>query len=283
VILGDCLAAMAAMPDESVDAIVTDPPAGISFMGRDWDSDRGGREQWGAALEDAGWEVRDVVTHLFGSGFPKSLDVSKAIDRRLGVERTEIVGHKDSGLDKGSGNSVDFSESSGRDETGLIPITAPATAAAAAAAGWGTGLKPSAELWFLARKPLAGTVAENFMEHGVGALNLRGCEVGASGGTKLVRAKSTSYGVSIGAAPGGSEPDGGRWPANLVLSHDPRCEGSGPHNTDVLCAEGCPVQARERAERRVVVVVSLVVADLARRFPRSSARRPRSRDHSRPR
>jgi hypothetical protein len=117
---GDCLEVMRAMPEASVDAIVTDPPAAISFMSRQWDSNRGGRRQWVAwmaevmaealrvakpgayafvwalprtahwtawALEDAGWEVRDCVVHLFGSGFPKSLDVSKAIDKRPGVMR----------------------------------------------------------------------------------------------------------------------------------------------------------------------------------------------------
>src|SRR5690606_15080290 len=114
---GDCLEVLRSLPDESVHAVVTDPPAGISFMGKEWDGAKGGREQWSAwlaevmreayrvtkpgghalvwalprtshwtacGLEDAGWEIRDKIVHLFGTGFPKSLDVSKAIDKRGG-------------------------------------------------------------------------------------------------------------------------------------------------------------------------------------------------------
>src|SRR5690349_5736918 len=124
---GDCLEILKTLPDNSVESLVTDPPAGISFMGKSWDSDKGGRKQWitwmtevmseclrvmnpgahglvwalprtshwtATALEDAGFEVRDVVTHLFGSGFPKSLDVSKAIDKAAGAER-EVIGQRD--------------------------------------------------------------------------------------------------------------------------------------------------------------------------------------------
>ena len=124
VIHGDCLDVMRGMADNSVDAIVTDPPAGISFMGKTWDHDKGGRREWiawmtevmgeclrvlkpgghalvwalprtshwtGIALEDAGFELRDQIQHLFGSGFPKSLDVSKAIDKAVGGEREITV------------------------------------------------------------------------------------------------------------------------------------------------------------------------------------------------
>ena len=123
---GDCLDVLRKAPDNYADSLVTDPPAGISFMGKDWDDDKGGRDQWvswltdvakeclrvlkpGAhglvwaiprtshwtmsALEDAGFEVRDVITHLFGTGFPKSLDVSKAIDKAAGAER-KVIGEK---------------------------------------------------------------------------------------------------------------------------------------------------------------------------------------------
>lgn len=116
----DCLAALKDIEDNSIDALITDPPAGISFMGKSWDDDKGGRKQWiswltevmtecyramkpgahglvwaiprtshwtATALEDAGFEIRDVVTHLFGSGFPKSLDISKAIDKAAGAEK----------------------------------------------------------------------------------------------------------------------------------------------------------------------------------------------------
>src|ERR1035441_6981755 len=122
--LGDCLDVLAGLEPGSVDAIVTDPPAAISFMGREWDSDLGGRDKWVAwltecmtealrvlkpgghalvwalprtsgwtqwALEDAGFEIRDCIPHLFGSGMPKGLNVSKAIDKAAGAER-EVVG-----------------------------------------------------------------------------------------------------------------------------------------------------------------------------------------------
>ncbi|MGL4898614.1 MAG: DNA methyltransferase, partial [Shewanella sp.] len=120
---GDCLGELRLLGADSVDALVTDPPAGISFMGKEWDSHKGGRDQWIAwltevmrecmrvlkpgahglvwaiprtshwtatALENAGFEVRDVITHHFGSGFPKSLDISKAIDKAAGAERKNL-------------------------------------------------------------------------------------------------------------------------------------------------------------------------------------------------
>lgn len=128
----DCIETLKTLPADSIDALITDPPAGISFMGKAWDNDKGGRKQWiawmtevmteclrvmkpgahglvwaiprtahwtGGALEDAGFEVRDVITHLFGSGFPKSLDISKAIDKAAGVKR-EIVGVRNGGASK---------------------------------------------------------------------------------------------------------------------------------------------------------------------------------------
>lgn len=109
-------------------------------------------------------------------------------------------------------------------------------------------MKPSHEPIVLARKPLAGTVAETVLAYGTGALNVKGCEVGVSGGTRQVVAKAgasgreaTSYRASIGSATGGNVPAGGRWPANVVLSHLPECRGEGVKHTEVLCAPGCPV------------------------------------------
>ena len=123
VICGDCLEVLRGFPDNSIDALITDPPAGIGFMGKEWDSGKGGRDKWitwlceimleckrvlkpGAhglvwaiprtshwtamAIEDAGFEIRDKFVHLFGSGFPKSLNISKAIDKQAGVERKVI-------------------------------------------------------------------------------------------------------------------------------------------------------------------------------------------------
>jgi hypothetical protein len=186
---GDCLDLMPwLVSDESVDALVCDPPAGIGFMGKEWDHHKGGRREWiewmteimreclrvmkpgahglvwalprtshwtATALEDAGFEVRDVVTHLFGSGFPKSLDVSKAIDKAAGAER-ELVGYgklnprdKKSYEPKASNDIFDRNKGMRK-----LAITAPSTDAAKQWQGWGTSLKPAVERWLLVRKPL---------------------------------------------------------------------------------------------------------------------------------
>lgn len=215
---GDAKDISAELPPESVDALVTDPPAGIGFMGKGWDSDKGGRDAWVAwlegvlrgaltvlkpgahalvwalprtshwtatALENAGFEVRDVVMHLFGTGFPKSLDVAKA----------------------GAGADWD---------------------------GWGTALKPAAEHWILARKPLAGTVACNVLQYGTGGLNVDGCRVAST--DKLVhpaiaRASNLVLGTGLGA--GSQTEPGGRFPANVLLSHSWPCWHEG--REDYLC------------------------------------------------
>ena len=176
---GDCLELMRAMPDNSVDAVVTDPPYGLSFMGKKWDYDVPSPEVWAEALrvlkpgghllafagtrtqhrmavriEDAGFEIRDMIAWVYGSGFPKSLDVSKAIDKAAGAER-EVVG---SGKGRTGAAAQPNGGSSFSDDSyqwpGDYDITAPATDAARQWQGWGTALKPSTEPLTLARKPL---------------------------------------------------------------------------------------------------------------------------------
>ncbi len=166
---GDCLEVLKKAPDNYADSLVTDPPAGIAFMGKAWDTDKGGRDAWvewltsimrealrvlkpgahglvwalprtshwtATALEDAGFEVRDIVTHLFGTGFPKSLDVSKAIQK-------------------------------------VEPDTAKQWE------GWGTALKPASEHWILVRKTLGEkTVAANVLKHGTGGINIDASRIG---------------------------------------------------------------------------------------------------------
>ena len=282
---------MRTLPTRSVDAIITDPPAGISFMGKNWDNphkngkqgpsigqeakdadydkygkgampygysgssakrDLIGRDKfiawmtcvaaeclrvlkpgghalvwslprtshWTAtAWEDAGFEVRDRIAYAFGSGFPKSLDVSKAIDKAVGAERKVVGVQKITGqalgIDKGLGKSSGETEFKSQ-----WNITAPATDAAKQWNGFGTALKPAIEDWWLLRKPLSEpTVAANVLRWGTGALNIDGCRVGteqvASGGGmlgkngiygKMKRDRATT-GTSIG-----------RWPAHLI--HD---------------------------------------------------------------
>jgi site-specific DNA-methyltransferase (adenine-specific) len=190
------------------------------------------------ALEHAGFEVRDRVSHFFGTGFPKSLDVSKAIDKAAGAER-EVIGSRDYGANnatsKGAYNFRGRDVDNGSAKTSAL-VTAPATEDAKRWAGWGTALKPAAEDWWLARVPLEGTVAGNVGAHGTGALNINGCRIAG-----MKPATTRGQGGANGRygplnAQGRIEDDGrGRWPANVVLSHAPECTEA--------CAPGCAVAA----------------------------------------
>jgi DNA modification methylase len=316
--LGDCLDVLRTMEDASVDAVVTDPPYGLAFMGKRWDYDVPSEEIWRECLrvlkpgghllafagtrtqhrmavriEDAGFEIRDMIAWVYGSGFPKSLHVSKAIDkmdaseeqqarryrftawmRSTGVTArqideatsTNMGGHYTTAAsqpaimtrehleqcrhflgdvpewiereaDIRSVESKNFAERevvgqayrvrresvvqiAGCSE-GDYDITAPATEAAREWAGWGTALKPALEPITVARKPLIGTVAQNVLAHGTGALNIDGCRVendingwggGAAGGNTW---NDDNCGL---AKSGDARPVEGRWPANLI--HD---------------------------------------------------------------
>lgn len=279
---GDCIEMMKLIPDGSVDAVVTDPPYGISFMGKKWDYDVPSTEIWAECLrvlkpgghllafagtktqhrmavriEDAGFEIRDMIAWVYGSGFPKSLDVSKAIDkvdasearrerqlkftqwvRATGLTSAEIDrvtgtnmgGHYTTAasqpavatrelfekirpyfgcdvpdwietmVDERTVESENFKRrevlstetryneasgivSAGRDERTLVErrITAAHTDAARQWKGWGTALKPALEPITVARKPLIGTVADNVLAHGTGAINIDGCRAGTCG------------------------------------------------------------------------------------------------------
>lgn len=334
---GDCLDVLRTLPDASVDAVVTDPPAGIAFMGKSWDKDRGGRVGWVAwmaevmsealrvtkpggyalvwalprtshwtacGIEDAGWEIRDCITHLFGSGFPKSLDVSKAIERNKTLGNQDVVmrgaawirerltelGLNKNDLDAAAGTSdmggwwasrlphrvatptleqwarlepllgpaPDWfspfilpanapgeawarrevigsasvpvghafagSTYGGDSAEVVVNLTAPATPAAARWQGWGTALKPAAEHWWLARKPLAaGTVAANVLAWGTGALNVDGCRVATPDGQPAYSYPNGAGGSRFKFDDAPNRPDAvegspaGRWPPNVLL------------------------------------------------------------------
>lgn len=239
----------------SVDAIVTDPPYGLKFMGKKWDYDVPSVEVWkeclrvlkpgGHALiacgtrtqhrmavniEDAGFEIRDVVTWLYGSGFPKSLDVSKALDKAAGAERIRTGEKKDPRYNSPA------TESSGACMGNISPrknapktyenagwVTLPATEAAKRWQGWGTALKPACEFWTLARKPLDGTVAANVLKHGVGGINVDGCRI-ESPDANLAAKEKNFDGMGYGGNSDTSEVPTynpiGRFPANLILDEE---------------------------------------------------------------
>lgn len=256
---GDCLEVLKQGPDNSVDAIVTDPPAGISFMGKAWDSDKGGSKEWIAwltevskemlrvlkpgghglvwaiprtshwtatALENAGFEIRDVVTHLFGTGFPKSLDISKAIDKAAGAVREKgPVDPSRAGrlVNQGGDYQTEAGWSAGNR---TVTIDPPATPEAQQWSGWGTALKPASEHWILVRKPISEkTVAANVLKWGTGGINIDASRIAGT----IPQCKNTNFKASrkdtkgfgyVGESLIKEETltrSEGRFPANLVL------------------------------------------------------------------
>lgn len=180
------------------------------------------------AIEDAAFEIRDQIGWAYGSGFPKSHDIAKAIVNRLGYEREKVrVDASDVRNPKATGAGRDGVDGASRPwiEKALArgyhekDSNKPASEQGADWAGWGTALKPAWEPIVVARKQLIGTVAENVLKHGTGALNIDGCRVGTAGATSKSASKSAT--VSVGAhlnAKAGEPIDAGRWPANIV--HD---------------------------------------------------------------
>ena len=232
---GDCLDVMRAMDANSVDTVVCDPPYGLSFMGKNWDHGVPGVAFWQAALqvakpgamllafggtrthhrlmvaiEDAGWEIRDVIMWVYGSGFPKSHDISKGIDKAAGAEREVIGGYMHGGSRSSGIKGNDMGQQ-------WHSFTAPATDAAQQWHGWGTALKPAWEPIIVAMKPLDGTFAQNAIKHGVAGLNIDGARIA----TEDDRAPNGIYGNGNGTnlTASASNPSG-RWPANLILDEE---------------------------------------------------------------
>lgn len=239
--LGDCREVMAGLQADSIDAIVTDPPYGLSFMGNHWDYDVPAVDVWKVAIsilkpgahllafagtrtqhrmavniEDAGFDIRDMIAWVYGSGFPKSMDVSKAIDKAAGAER-DVVGVSSI---TGARNREQWRDGSGL-SGGENYLTAPATEDARQWQGWGTALKPALEPVTVARKPLVGTVAENVLKFGTGGLNIAASRVEGTVTTNpLVRnaAGFKSGGLANQGETGAETISDGRFPANLI--HD---------------------------------------------------------------
>ena len=236
---GDCLEVL---PEISgVSGVLTDPPYGLSFMGKAWDKGVPGIPFWDAigraclpgahllafggtrtyhrqtcAIEDAGWTVRDCLMWVYGSGFPKSLDISKAIDKAAGAER-EVVGQYAVTRDLSGGS---WSDLHGKPNTATMHnITSPATPNAHLWQGYGTALKPALEPIVLAQKPREGSFVDNVLTHGCGALNVDGCRVGEDVDTRRDN-NVMGYHGNVRPFTGGTE-SGGRWPSNVLIDDSP--------------------------------------------------------------
>lgn len=255
IINADVLEALRGLPDNTFDGVLCDPPYELGFMGKSWDASGvafhvatwkevlrvckpgahilafGGTRTYhrlACAIEDAGWEIRDCLQWVYGSGFPKSLDVSKALDKSAGAER-RVVGVKNIG--NGNGRGEGFNHPGGQEG---VALTAPATDVARTWEGYGTALKPAYEPCLLARKPLDGTVAANVQKWGCGALWIDGGRIG----TDVVSTHSRGSNEAFPKRPGEKtvgesgrikdqregldhSPRIGRWPANIIHDGSP--------------------------------------------------------------
>lgn len=216
----------------------------------------GGSRTWHrltAGIEDAGFEIRDSIAWLYGSGFPKSVDVGAAVDANLGHRRQVATRKKEPPRDKASGWGF----------SGDRTTTVPASAEARAWEGWGTALKPAFEPCVVARKPLCGTVAANVLDHGVGGIHVDACRVPMSeGDAEAINAKHTGMDVAAYKRPTGTSlslsthpmplqaaraHQGGRWPTNVVLDEEAaRALDAGAPQT--VSRQGKPRQAAQSGE-----------------------------------
>ena len=253
---GDCLEVLRGMANDSVDSIVTDTPYGLSFMGKKWDYDVPSADIWRECLrvlkpgghllafagtrtqhrmavriEDAGFEIRDMIAWVYGSGFPKSRNVCLDMDKMEGHgnrgHRIAVANrHHPDGTLEPNGEQLAAYE--------------PKTDAARQWQGWGTALKPALEPITLARKPLEGTVAANVLAHGTGGINVDGCRVEAVDGRPLIISHGdgfgsgehvTAYGNGLSGSRHGGTTTTGRWPANLIHDGSDEVVGLFPETT----------------------------------------------------
>jgi DNA modification methylase len=251
ILLGNNLDILPTLPDNSVDSIVTDPPYELGFMGKKWDSSgiaysvelwqqclrvlkpgghllafSGSRtyHRMVVAIEDAGFEIRDMISWISNKTFPKSLNIGKAIDKAAGAEREVIGKHA-----APAGKSAVMTGSRTVTEAGFwargdtdVDITAPATDQAKQWDGWGTGLKPTVEPIVMARKPVEGTIANNVLKYGTGGLNIDGSRIGyVSDYDKKhqedIRKGSGTFFGGNGESKSEQLSMQGRWPANIIL------------------------------------------------------------------
>jgi len=249
---GDCFEQLPALDANSVHAIVTDPPYGLAFMGRSWDDFEPKEyqewcEKWAteclrvlkqgghllafsgnrthhrlmSGIEDAGFEIRDTITWHYGSGFPKALDVSKAIDKQADADREVVETVRKTHISTSNTNDG-WSRPSHKNKDGeakkTMDITEPATEQAKQWDGFKSALKPATEFVCVARSPLAeDTIAENVVTHGTGALNIDACRVGNEVDTTRPDEPNNPeiYGPQTNDNRGSEH--GGRYPSNVVF------------------------------------------------------------------
>lgn len=266
---GDCLDLLRQVPDNSVGGCVTDPPAGISFMNREWDSDKGGRREWIAwmtevltevrrvlkpgayafvwaiprtshwtatALEEAGFSIRHYVTHHHATGFPKSRKISDDFDRMAGVEPT-VVGEKRVSRDFKDLSGGRYGDAEVASSDTVAAVTRPTSELGKKWEGYGTALKPASEFWILAEKPLSEkSFASNVERWEVGGLNIDACRV------------PRAEGDVPGWHESGAQGSGGYLGEDTFAIHDmtpeeiqARCGGKGRWPADVVFthAPGC--------------------------------------------
>lgn len=269
---GDNLEFLRLLPDNSVDSVVTDPPYGLSFMGKKWDYDVPSVETWKECLrvlkpgghllsfagtrtqhrmavniEDAGFEIRDMIAWVYGSGFPKSHNISKAIDKMAGAER-EVIGQDPTILQKqakdireGKRKIVESFDAGGEGrnngfKTVSADITSPTTDEAKQWDGWGTAIKPALEPITVARKPLSEkTVAKNVLKYGTGGINIDGCRVEGeipkprNAPKTIIRGGKFHSGAEAEKEMSHYNPTQGRFPANLIHDGSEEVEELFPH------------------------------------------------------
>jgi site-specific DNA-methyltransferase (adenine-specific) len=238
--LGDCLEVLKNIPDNSVDSIVTDPPYGLSFMNKKWDYDVPSTEIWKECLrvlkpgghllsfsgsrtyhrmvvriEDAGFEIRDQIMWVYGSGFPKSHNIGKAVDKLQGNER-EVVGPSKYNDRRPNPPNSELYKQGGHQEI--------VTKGTSEWEGWGTALKPAHEPIVMARKPLSEkSVAENVLRWGTGGLNIDESRIGTDDNTSRKVTDNKSQIEIISSKKVGSITDDwkmGRWPANIIFDEE---------------------------------------------------------------
>jgi len=234
-LLGDSLSLLRQLHTHTVDAIVTDPPYGIKIVNQKWDYDVPSVDVWSECLrllkpggyllsfagtrtqhrmavniENAGFEIRDMIAWVYGSGMPKSADISKVIDKAAGANR-EVIGR----YKRPDGTPRNYEEwnkpngvlpfDSHKYQKQGCPVTAPATEDAKKWNGWGTGLKPSLEPITMARKPFKGSTIDNVLTYGTGAININDCRIEID--NKEIKVNATNE-IQMGRFPGNLIHDG---------------------------------------------------------------------------